>query len=215
MAAIVAKVPVPPPLVDLCNKRPIPTPRIVSLQQQLQTSVIKSYETYIQEAVIALKQLNITPGHLGEVLDIMGQQGKLLPEIIEADNDDFKIKQIRNLSLETIEYLNLLENDKLFRCRLCYTHAEWLWCDFHRNYAYCGARNLNCDNYVKHLNSDMGVVSLVEEYFFCLSSYNFKHEAKRVLQTLTKFESLSDLMASFNFTTENIDKNAYELMDFE
>ncbi|ABL75975.1 Mv-ORF23 peptide [Maruca vitrata nucleopolyhedrovirus] len=206
-------VPLPPPLIELCNRRPTPTPRFISLQRQ-PTSVVKNYQADVQKAIDALKQLNLTPGHLGEVIDTMGQQGKLLPEIIEAD-DDFRVNQTRNFNCKTIEYLNFLETDKLFRCRLCYTHADWLWCDFHRNHAYRGARNIECNDYVEHLNSDMGVVMLIEEYFYCLSSSNFKNDAKRVLRTLTKFESLSELMASYNFSTPDLDTNAYELMDFE
>nr|WRK23006.1 hypothetical protein [Bombyx mori nucleopolyhedrovirus]WRK23144.1 hypothetical protein [Bombyx mori nucleopolyhedrovirus]WRK23558.1 hypothetical protein [Bombyx mori nucleopolyhedrovirus]WRK23696.1 hypothetical protein [Bombyx mori nucleopolyhedrovirus]WRK23972.1 hypothetical protein [Bombyx mori nucleopolyhedrovirus] len=215
MTTVAVNVPLPPPLVELWNRRPIPSPRIISLQRQLiSTPVIKNYQADVQEAIDAFKRLNITPGHLGEVIDTMGQQGKLLPEIIEAD-DDFKVNQTRNLSCKTVEYLNFLESDKLFRCRLCYTHADWLWCDFHRNHAYRGTRDIACNNYVEHLNSDMGVVMLVEEYFYCLSSCNFKQDAKLALQTLTKFESLSDLMASYNFSTPDLDTNAYELMDFE
>ncbi|AGA16188.1 hypothetical protein [Thysanoplusia orichalcea nucleopolyhedrovirus] len=207
--------PLPPPLVELCNRRPIPTPRIVSLQRQLiSTTVVKNYQADLQQAIDAFKRLNVPAGHLGEVLDAMGRQGKLLPDIIEAD-DDFKVHQIRELSRETIAYLNFLENDKLFRCRLCYTHADWLQCDFHKTHVYRGVRDITCDTYVEHLNSDMGVVMLVEEYFYCLSSCNFKHESKRALQTLTKFESLSSLMASYNFSTPHLDTGAYELMDFE
>nr|AFS51994.1 DekiORF117 [Dendrolimus kikuchii nucleopolyhedrovirus] len=187
---------------------PTPRPRITTVGGSA------DYRTDLQKLIDALKKTGVSAGHLGEVLDSMGRQGQLMSTF---QDECFDIRQKRHLAPETIEYLNYLEKDKLFQCRLCYTHADWLWCDFHRNHAYRSPDcNLDSVHYVKHLNSDMGVVMLIEEYFFHLSSFNNKHEAKRALKRLTDFETLSCLMASFNHVNgDELDTNAYELMDFE
>ena len=188
------------------------------LQQQIaklaQARVQRSYERDIGQLTKELKERGVSRGHLGDVLEFMGRQSELLPELVKND-DDFKLVQQRDLSQNTIEYLNFLQHDKLFYCRLCYTHADWLWCEFHKAHAYRGPRDMTVDAYVEHLNSDMGIVTLVEEYYHCLSSFNDKLEAKRVLMTLTTFNSLNDLLASHNYSAEDADTSTYELMDFE
>ncbi|AOT85574.1 cyun116 [Cyclophragma undans nucleopolyhedrovirus] len=201
---------------------PTPKPRIISLQHQLEAATAAAsgnnanYKTDLQKMIDTFAGLGVPAGHLGEVLDNMGRRGQLMPKF---QDDAFEVVQKRQLAPETIKYLNYLENDKLFQCRLCYTHADWLWCDFHRAHVYRSPdRSLDNVHYVQHLNSDMGVVMLVEEYFFHLSSFNNKHEAKRALKCLTDFETLSSLMESFNYYYANGDEpdvNAYELMDFE
>ncbi|ANF29752.1 ORF-104 [Catopsilia pomona nucleopolyhedrovirus] len=205
-----------------CRRRPIPTPRISSLQQQIcggnntcavvENLKIHDYNADIQKNIENFKRLNIQLGHLGDVLKIMGERGKLLCAL---KDEHFEVVDKRHLNDATIEYLNYLQNDKLFQCRLCYSHAEWCWCEFHRHHIYRGERDINSAQYVAYLNSDMAVVSYIEEYYYCLSSYNYKDEAKRALKTLTEFESLADLMANYNFSIPNLDTGAYELMDFE
>nr|QNN89351.1 hypothetical protein [Spilarctia obliqua nucleopolyhedrovirus] len=189
------------------------------LQQQLaklvQVRAQHSYEHDIGQLTEKLKARKVTRGQLGHVLEQMGRQSELMPELVKNDGEDFRILQRRDLKHNTIEYLNFLQHDKLFCCRLCYTHADWLWCEFHKTHAYRGPRDVTIDAYVEHLNSDMGVVSLVEEYYHWLSSSNDKPEAKRVLKTLTSFESLGDVLASYNYSGLDADTSTYELMDFD
>ncbi|AAC59025.1 unknown [Orgyia pseudotsugata multiple nucleopolyhedrovirus] len=188
------------------------------LQHQLaklvQARARRGYEHDIGQLAEKLKKRQVARGHLGDVLEQMGRQSELLPELVKND-EEFRIVQQRDLGHNTIEYLNLLQHDKLFSCRLCYTHAHWLWCEFHKTHAYRGPRDISVDAYVDHLNSDMGVVALVEEYYHWLSSCNDKAEAKRALKTLANVESLGDLLDSYNYSSVDADTSSYELMDFE
>lgn len=183
------------------------------LTQLVQARARRGYEHDIGQLTERLRKRAIPRGHLGDALEQMGRQSELLTELVK-DDDEFRIRQQRDLAHNTIEYLNHLQHDKLFCCRFCYTHVDWLWCEFHRTHAYRGPRDVADDAYVEHLNSDMGVVALVEEYYHWLSC-NDASEAKRVLKTLTSFESLADLLGNYNYSTPDADARAYELMDFE
>lgn len=173
----------------------------------------RGYEHDIGQLTAKLKSGGVSRGHLGDMLEQMARQGKLLPELVQNDNDEFRILQHRDLGHNTIEYLNFLQHDKLFCCRLCYTHADWLWCDFHKTHTYNGPCDVSVDSYVEHLNSDMGVVTLVEKYYHYLSTD--KSAAMKVLKTLIKFESLAEALTSYNFSADDADVPAYELMDFD
>ncbi|QDL57067.1 hypothetical protein QKQ66_gp130 [Dione juno nucleopolyhedrovirus] len=208
--ALAGPLPLPPPLSNKNNNNGCFQHQLAKM---VQARVQRGYEHNIGQLTIKLKSRKTPRGQLGEVLDQMGRRGELLPELVKGD-DDFRIVQQRDLAHATVEYLNFLQHDKLFNCRLCYTHADWLWCEFHKAHAYRGARNTKLDSYVDHLNSDMGVVACVEEYYHLLSSNN-RVEAKRVLKTLTGFESLVDLLASCNYSELDADTLTYELMDFE
>ncbi|AAK85588.1 hypothetical protein [Epiphyas postvittana nucleopolyhedrovirus] len=189
-----------------------------SLRQQIvmltQARAKRNYERDLGQLVKEIKKRGVTNGHLGDVLEIMGKQSQLLTEM-QKNDDEFRIVQQRDLSQNTIDYLNCLQNEKLFHCKLCYSHADWLWCEFHKTHAYRGSRDVNVDAYVEHINSDMGIVSFVEEYYHYLSSNDGKLEAKRVLKTLTNFESLNELLASHNYSAQDADTSVYELMDFD
>lgn len=205
----------PPPLPSIKhinNSRPIAVPRkqyAVHYKTDIQTAI----DVLREKVVLASDKNNLQIGHLGEVLERMGAQGQLFPQL---KDENFDIVDKRQLTPATVEYLNYLEIDKLFQCRWCYTTANWLWCNFHKIHAYRGSRSLNNQKYIEFLNSDMGVVSFIEEYYFYLSSCTYKHEAKHILKTLTGFENLAELMESYNFSSDKcIDVNAYELMDFE
>nr|BBD51189.1 hypothetical protein [Samia ricini nucleopolyhedrovirus] len=174
----------------------------------------RGYERDVRRLADELKARGVPAGQLGDALENMGRQSQLLADVVR-DDDEFRVVQRRDLSQNTIDYLNRLQHDKLFRCRLCYSHADWLWCEFHKTHAYRGPRDMNVDAYVDHLNSDMGVVELVEEYYHCLSSCNDKRNAKRALVMLTNFESLSDLLANYNYPADDADTVTFELMDFD
>ncbi|AVA31216.1 ac34 [Oxyplax ochracea nucleopolyhedrovirus] len=190
------------------------TPSILNKSSKYFTN---TFETDLQQIVNNFKRAQLSLGHLGNALNIMGMEGRLFPEIIKID-DEFKIYQKRQLNDVTVEYLNYLENEKLFQCRLCYSHADWLWCDFHRKHLNRQIQHdLTNDIYVDFLNSDMAVISFVERYYFMLSSFSHKEEATSIIKELTNYNSLADLMNEHNFTFSKtkIDVNAYELMDFD
>ncbi|UZE89785.1 hypothetical protein [Parapoynx stagnalis nucleopolyhedrovirus] len=189
--------------------------RIISLRRQWSSDEIVSnnFRDDIKNLIESFKRGNLKSGCLGTALKLLGEQGKLLTEI---KNNNFEILDKRQLSDETVEYLNFLEYDKLFRCRFCYTHIDCLWCDFHRNHVYRYDRKINDSTYIKFLNTDMAVIMFVEEYYFYLSSANNKSDAKHVLKFLTDFETLTDIMQTCGFNVvESIDKNEYELMDID
>ncbi|AAP29817.1 unknown [Choristoneura fumiferana multiple nucleopolyhedrovirus] len=203
--------PPPPPMRFIAHQNGRLQPQLAKLVRARER---RCFEHDIGELAEKLKSRKVSRGHLGDVLELMGRQSKLLPELVKND-DEFRVVQQRDLGHNTIEYLNFLQHDKLFYCRLCYTHADWLWCEFHKTHAYRGQRDIGVDTYVDHLNSDMGVVALVEEYYHLLATCNERQEAKRVLKTLTNFESLNDLLASYNYSDTDADTSVYELMDFE
>lgn len=210
-------VPLAPPMNGLfnnINNSNKSIARILSLRRQWSEEEvnIKNYQTDIKTSIEVFKKINIKSGQLGKVLKMLGEQGKLLSEI---KTNNFEILDTRQLSDETVEYLNFIEFDKLFRCRFCYTHIDWFWCDFHRNHLYRHVRDIKNSSYIEFLNSDMAIIMFVEEYYFYLSSSNSKNDAKLVLKTLTNFETLTDMMQTYGFQVEAIDKNKYELMDLD
>jgi hypothetical protein len=212
MTTALVKIPLTPPLQVFSDQQNNCFKQQIAKLFQKRTH--RNYDRDVGQLAEKLKERNVPSGHLGDVLEYMGRQSELLPNLVK-DDDDFRIEQRRDLSQNTIEYLNRLQYDKLFNCRLCYTHAETMWCEFHKTHAYHGSRDLTDDTYVEHLNSDMGIVAFIEEYYHYLSSCDNKLEAKRVLKTLTNFESLTDLLASHNYTAEDADTLTYELMDFD
>ncbi|AGR57163.1 hypothetical protein [Choristoneura rosaceana nucleopolyhedrovirus] len=205
------KPPLPPPMKFITKQNGCFQHQLAKLVQAREQ---RGYEHDINKLTEKLKNRKVLRGHLGDVIEQMGRHSKLMPDLIKND-DEFRIVQQRDLGPGTVEYLNFLQHDKLFYCRLCYTHADWLWCEFHKTHAYRGPRDISLDTYVEYLNSDMAVVALVEEYYHLLASCNEKQEAKRVLKTLTNFESLADLLAAHNYSDVNADTSVYELMDFE
>ncbi|AKN81002.1 hypothetical protein [Lonomia obliqua multiple nucleopolyhedrovirus] len=210
MMALV-NVPVPPPPL-LRSSVHCNSDNNITLQKQ--QSAANTYKNNIKPLIDLFKTLNLPFGNLGNVLETMGKEGKLFPQL---KDDNFDIVEKRQLSLESVEYLNYIQHDKLFQCRLCYTHAEWYWCTFHRNHVYRRSEEISTTNleFVKFLNTDMAVVMFIEKYYYYLSSCNFKQDAKTILKTLTNFETLTDLMKSYNFEDEFADNTAYELMDFD
>jgi hypothetical protein len=188
--------------------------RVLSLRRQWSENsfIVKNYSSDIRIPLELFKKFNVKSGHLGEALKLLGQHGQLFSVI---KNDNFEVVNTRQLSDETVEYLNFIEYDKLYCCRFCYTHIDWLWCEFHRHHVYRQRREIENSSYVDFLNSDMAVIMFVEEYYFFLSSCHNKKDARSVLKSLINFDTLSHMMQAYGFEVESIDKSNYELMDLD
>jgi hypothetical protein len=151
---------------------------------------------------------------LGDVIQHMGRNKLLLRR---KKDDDFTIDEINSLSDATRDYLNALQLEKFYHCRLCYNKNEELRCDFHKKYIF-NNQSSSKDNevYIQFLNSEMGIISFVELYYSYLSVPFWKLNAQFLFRDLTGFSSIKELLTFYNYDcADDVDIVAFETMEEE
>ncbi|AOL56745.1 hypothetical protein [Chrysodeixis includens nucleopolyhedrovirus] len=153
------------------------------------------------------------PPKLGDVLQHMGRNKLLLKR---KKDDDFSIEEINILSDEARDYLNALQLEKFYHCRLCYHKNAELRCDFHRKYVFDQSSDAKNSAYIEFLNSEMGVISFVELYYSYLSVPFWKLNAQFLFRDLTGFSSIKELLTFYNYEClDDVDDVSFETMDEE
>ncbi|AKR17342.2 hypothetical protein [Urbanus proteus nucleopolyhedrovirus] len=131
-------------------------------------------------------------------------------------DEDFNIDDTIELSEESRQYLNALQTEKLYHCRLCYHKNEKNRCDFHKKYIFDKDQVKEYDAYVNFLNSEMGIISFVELYYTYLAVDFWSHTASILFKDLTSFKCIKDLLHFYNYSCDdNVDILHYTTMDFD
>ncbi|ADD73747.1 ORF38 [Lymantria xylina nucleopolyhedrovirus] len=151
---------------------------------------------------------------LGDVLQMMGEKKLLL---VQEKDDNFDINERHLLSDEARDYLNALQTDKLFACRACYHGRVESRCAFHA--AYLVDENAG-DEYIRFLNSDMGIINRVELYYSHLSAASeeavWRAQAADVFRKLTGFEGVRALLTHYErAVAADADAAHFECMAYE
>lgn len=151
---------------------------------------------------------------LGDVLQDMGRN-KLLFRRLKDNN--FAINETHLLSNEARDYLNALQIEKFYTCRLCYHVNEANRCDFHKKYVPLSLLNKkNNDEYYNFLNTEMGSISFIETYYSFLSTQQWKFASVILLRDLTECSSIKELLNSYNYACDDgVDTVDFETMDIE
>ncbi|AAG53770.1 unknown [Helicoverpa armigera nucleopolyhedrovirus] len=174
---------------------------------------LKNLTKTLNEQIVARNIGVVEKPCLGTLLQYMGRNKLLLRE--KKDND-FAINEINELSDEARDYLNALQIEKFYTCRMCYHKNANLRCDFHKKYIFDKDMKTYPDEYVSFLNSEMGVISFVELYYSYLCVPFWNTTAKLLLRDLTGFTSLKQLFDHYNYAYANdVDEACFELMDCE
>ncbi|QYC92738.1 AC34 [Trabala vishnou gigantina nucleopolyhedrovirus] len=153
----------------------------------------------------------IIDSKLGDVLEFMGRNGLLLRR---KKDENFCINETIHLSDETRIYLNTLQTEKLYHCRMCYHKNSSSQCWFHKKYIFDKNPDSDEDDYTTFLNSEMGIVSYVELYYSYLSVEFWRVAAKFLFRDLTGFDNVKSLLEYYNYEcAEDADLPAIILMD--
>ncbi|ACO53499.1 unknown [Euproctis pseudoconspersa nucleopolyhedrovirus] len=148
---------------------------------------------------------------LGDVLAHMSKNKLLLRK---KKDENFDIAESIILSDETIAYLNALQTEKLYHCRLCYHKNAVDKCSFHTKYIFDKDQNKHYAEYVDFLNSEMGIISYVELYYtyLCVDFWNVT--AEFVLEDLTGFKNVESLLKYYDHPClQDVDTPAVNLMN--
>lgn len=150
---------------------------------------------------------------LGDVIQHMGRNNLLLQR---KKDEDFSINETLHVSDTARDYLNILQTEKLSSCRLCYHNDDSLRCEFHKKYIFSKNSKVYNEEYVKFLNSDMGIISFIELYYSYLSVPNWKMASLMMMRDLTGFSSIKELLTYYNYEcNDDVDVVPYETMDCE
>lgn len=174
---------------------------MTAFQKDLQTLINKlSCDHAVQEK-----------SKLGNVIQHMGRAGLLLER---KKNEDFSIKENIEISDVTRNYLNLLQTEKLTKCKLCYHIDDNLRCEFHKKYIFAKDPKIYYDEYIEFLNSEMGIISFIELYYTYLGVPFWKLTALMMMRDLTGFSSIKELLTYYNYECQDdVDVVPYEIMD--
>ncbi len=154
------------------------------------------------------------PPKLGDVIQQMGREKLLLCRL---KDDDFAIKESNELSDVSRDYLNALQLEKFYSCRLCYTKNDADRCEFHKKYVHTSLiSNKTNEDYVNFLNSEMGIISFVELYYTFLSVPQWKMTAVFLFRDLTGHSSIRELLNAYNHKCSlDVDHIDYETMEMD
>ncbi|AJD80716.1 hypothetical protein [Pseudoplusia includens SNPV IE] len=153
------------------------------------------------------------PPKLGDVLQHMGRNKLLLKR---KKDDDFSIEEINILSDEARDYLNALQLEKFYHCRLCYHKMPNSDAIFIENMFSISHRTQRIAPTSSFLNSEMGVISFVELYYSYLSVPFWKLNAQFLFRDLTGFSSIKELLTFYNYEClDDVDDVSFETMDEE
>ncbi|AIE47850.1 ac34-like protein [Peridroma alphabaculovirus] len=148
---------------------------------------------------------------LGDVIQHMGRTKLLLQR---KKDDDFAIAESIDISDAARDYLNVLQTEKLSQCRLCYHSDAAKRCAFHAKYIFTKNPKEHPDEYVRFLNSDMGIISFVELYYSYLSVPFWKVASLMMMRDLTGFSSVRELLTFYNYECDDdADEVPFETMD--
>ncbi|QEI03649.1 hypothetical protein [Rachiplusia nu nucleopolyhedrovirus] len=129
---------------------------------------------------------------LGDVLQKLGREKKLLQRM--KDNN-FDINEVHELSDVARDYLNALQVEKLYTCRMCYHKNHKYKCDFHKKYIDVNMVSVQHDEkYIRFLNSEMGPISFMELYYVFLSLPQWRLTAQFLMRDLTGCSSVQELL---------------------
>jgi Protein of unknown function (DUF1247) len=147
---------------------------------------------------------------LGDVIQYMGQKGFLFKRL---KDDEFGINETIDLCEQSRFYLNVLQTEKLFHCKMCYLENDLFRCEFHKKYIFNLDPVKNREEYIKFLNTDMGIISFIELYYSYLSTSPI-WTAQMILRDLCGFSSIKELLQYYNYEcNESVDKVDFEIMD--
>jgi Protein of unknown function (DUF1247) len=166
-------------------------------------------------AQLTKKILNNQPpdpdSKLGDIILYLNENKLLLTR---KKDENFEIKESIDLSVETRDYLNALQTEKFNHCRLCYHKDQNLVCDFHKKYIFTKDSLQYHDEYTNFLNSEMGIISMVELYYTYMTVDFWRITGQYIFRDLTGFMSVKSLLQHYNYPYKaNVDEPAIECMD--
>ncbi|AAR28782.1 ORF18 [Leucania separata nucleopolyhedrovirus] len=161
-------------------------------------------------------EANLTLPHrieprLGDVIQQLGRKKLLLAA---KKDENFDIEPVHELSDSTRRYLNVLQVEKLYKCRACYGHDQTKRCWFHQKYLFTKDMKQHADEYSQFLNTQMGIVSFVELYYTYLAVPDWVLVGRFVLHDLTGCFTIAELLGHYGHEFEpDVDKCSVEIMD--
>lgn len=148
---------------------------------------------------------------LGDAIQYLGSNGLLLRN---KKDEDFNIHETIALSDTARDYLNALQTEKLFHCRLCYHKNDEARCDFHKKYIFKLDPKQHHDEYIDYLNTEMGIISFVELYYTYLNLDFWKMAGQLIFKDLTGFSSVRELLKHYSYEcSDDVDDPVCIMMD--